>query len=103
MDSDIRIKPEEISRANEHDVKIVWKDGHESIYPARELRLKCPCALCIDEITRKPLIVETEIPLDVYPKKIKLVGRYALSVDWSDGHTTGIYTFESLRFMDSEK
>jgi DUF971 family protein len=34
---------------------------------------------------------------DVYPTAIHYVGRYALQFMWSDGHSTGIYTFEYLR------
>ena len=26
-----------------------------------------------------------------------MVGQYAISIDWSDGHTTGIYNFRDLR------
>ena len=31
--------PKEVGRANAHDVKILWDDGHESVYIARDLRL----------------------------------------------------------------
>jgi DUF971 family protein len=34
---------------------------------------------------------------DVYPTAIHYVGRYALQPVWSDGHSTGLYTFEYLR------
>jgi DUF971 family protein len=34
---------------------------------------------------------------DVYPTAIHYVGRYALQFVWSDGHSTGIYTYEYLR------
>jgi len=97
------IKPVEIGRVNEYDLKIVWKDGLEIVYPARELRLACPCALCIEEMTGKPLIEEDKIPADVHPQKIRLVGNYAISIDWSDGHNTGIYTFERLRTIAEKK
>ena len=89
--------PIEISRANEHDVKIRWQDAHESVYLARELRLKCPCAGCIDEITGQIRIIPTSISQDVHPLKIELVGNYAITIHWSDGHHTGIYAFELLR------
>ena len=89
--------PREITRANQHDVKIIWQDGHESVYPARELRLKCPCAGCIDEMTGTLRIIATSIPQDVHPLKIDLIGRYAITLHWSDGHHTGIYSFELLR------
>ena len=89
--------PVEIGRANAHDVKIIWQDGQESVYPARELRMNCPCAGCVDEMTGAIRILPTNIPQDVHPVSIELVGRYAMTIRWSDGHQTGIYTFEKLR------
>jgi len=89
--------PVEVSRANEHDVKILWSDGKENVYPARELRLACPCAACVDELTGEIRLVHSSVPQDVHPMKIVLIGRYAISVHWSDGHNTGIYAFEKLR------
>ena len=89
--------PVEIGRVNQHDVKIRWQDGHESVYPARELRLACPCAGCVDEMTGAVRVIATGVPQDVHPLRVDLVGRYAISITWSDGHTTGIYTFERLR------
>ena len=91
--------PIEIGRANQHDVKITWQDGHVSVYPARELRMSCPCAGCVDETTGAARIIETSVPQDVHPMKIELVGRYAISIQWSDGHNTGIYAFDRLRKM----
>mgnify|MGYP001583854089 CR=1 FL=1 len=89
--------PVEIGRANQDDVKINWQDGHVSVYPARELRLACPCAGCVDEVTGTVRVIATSIPQDVRPLKIDLVGNYAISITWSDGHATGIYAFDYLR------
>ena len=91
--------PIEIGRANEHDVKIRWADGHESLYPARPLRLQCPCAGCIDEVTGEIRVTEKTVPQDVHPLKIETIGRYAITPHWSDGHHTGIYSFELLRAL----
>ena len=91
--------PAEIGRANQHDVKIRWQDGHESIYPARELRLACPCAGCVDELTGHVRLIATGVPQDVHPLGIDLVGRYAITIRWSDGHRTGIYPFNLLRTL----
>lgn len=91
--------PIEIGLANANDVKIRWQGGHESVYPARELRLSCPCAGCVDETTGQVRVIATSIPQDVRPLKIDLIGRYAISVTWSDGHNTGIYAFDRLRKM----
>jgi DUF971 family protein len=35
----------------------------------------------------------------VRPVAIRPVGRYAIQIDWSDGHTTGIYPFDRLRSL----
>jgi hypothetical protein len=45
---------------------------------------------------REPLNPMT-VSKDVWPQNIAPVGRYALHVDWSDGHRSGIYNFERLR------
>lgn len=94
-----RLVPIEVGRANQHDVKIMWQDGHEGIYPARELRLACPCAACVDEVTGQRRLAASSVPQNVHPLKIDLVGRYAISIQWSDGHNTGIYSFELLRAL----
>ena len=91
--------PTEIKRANEHDIEVVWADGHHSVLIARELRLACPCAACLDELTGQKLLNLAHIPQDVRPLQISLVGRYAVHVQWSDGHSTGIYSFEKLRSL----
>ncbi|MBI4436541.1 MAG: DUF971 domain-containing protein [Candidatus Omnitrophica bacterium] len=89
--------PSEITRANVHDVLVKWKDGHESLFPARELRLACPCAGCIDEMSGERRFDADTIPQEVHPLTISLVGRYAITIQWSDGHRTGIYAFTKLR------
>ena len=93
--------PLEIGRANQQDVKIAWQDGHVSVYPARTLRLACPCAGCVDEVTGQIRVIASSVQQGVYPLKIDLVGRYAISIQWSDGHNTGIYAFDRLRKMCS--
>ena len=91
--------PVEIGRANQYDVRIKWQDGHESVYQARELRLACPCAGCVDETTGVIRIIASSVAQNVHPVKIDIVGRYAISIQWSDGHNTGIYAFDRLRKM----
>ena len=94
--------PVEIGRAGEHDVRIRWNDGTEATYPARALRLKCPCAMCVDENTGLRILREPGVPMDVHPVKIEPVGRYAIAIHWSDGHNTGIYTWERLYALIAE-
>lgn len=97
MTSKTQPTPKEITRAGEHDVRIIWSDGHESVFQARPLRLACPCAACVEEMTGRALLRPDGVAKDVHPLLIHLVGRYGIQIAWSDGHDTGIYTFERLR------
>jgi ATP-binding protein involved in chromosome partitioning len=91
----------EITQPSENEVQILWKDGHESIYTGHALRVGCRCAICIDEISGNKQLREESISEDVHPLSIDPVGRYAIRFHWSDGHSTGIYTFEHLRELCS--
>ena len=81
------------------ELRVEWQDGHQSSYPVRTIRLNCRCANCVEELTGRPLLREDDIPADVRPVKISPVGRYAVQIAWTDGHDTGIYTFEHLRAL----
>ena len=63
----------------------------------RALRLACCCANCIDEWSGEKRLDPESVADDVRPQTIAPVGRYGLRIDWSDGHSTGIYTFRRLR------
>lgn len=97
--SQTSVIPREIGRANRHDIAVEWSDGHRSVYEARPLRLRCPCAMCVDELSGRRTLDPATVPQEVHPLSIELVGRYAVRVYWSDSHSTGIYTFQRLRAM----
>lgn len=88
--------PKEITKSGDRDICIIWNNGKESVLQARFLRLKCPCAYCVEEMTGKVQIKPSDVPSDIRPVSISLVGRYAIQVFWSDGHSTGIYPFSML-------
>ena len=76
---------------------IEWEHGgHEALYPAHALRLACGCARCVEEMSGRRLLDAATIPADIRPLSVALVGAYGLKIRWSDGHDTGIYTFERL-------
>lgn len=81
------------------ELRIAWSDGHVSRYGYRTLRLHCPCAVCVHEWTGEKLVDPSRVSAGIHPKEIAQVGAYALRFTWSDGHTTGIYTFASLRSL----
>lgn len=95
--------PEDIGPTEDGSkLRIRWADGEVSEYEPRFLRLKCPCAGCVDEMTGRRMLTPAMVPEGVYPRAIHYVGRYALQFDWSDGHNTGLYPFELLRRLAEE-
>jgi DUF971 family protein len=82
-------------------VDVTWSDGHTSHYDFAYLRDHCPCALCNDEREKKSRMgATTTLPMfkpKVTARGAKAVGNYAVQIDFSDGHSTGIFSFEHLR------
>jgi DUF971 family protein len=76
---------------------LTWQDGKTSRHRAFDLRAGCPCAGCVDEMTGKRTLRPEDVDPGVAAREVGRVGRYALRIRWSDGHDTGIYSYESLR------
>ena len=76
---------------------VAWSHGHAGRHRVRDLRLACRCAHCIEETSGRPLLEPSTVPENVRAKGIELIGQYAISIDWSDGHSSGIYNFRDLR------
>ena len=102
------IRPGSIPKTIEYSggevLQILWSDGTLSAYSAQALRAGCPCAVC-NEARKKlsdravpPSVLETIRVIRTAP-----VGRYGLKITWSDGHDTGIYTYENLQQRWSER
>ncbi len=88
--------PREIRRQGTHGLRILWNDGHQSEYPNEYLRNHCPCAVCRARPRRAlPIVGNQGGPLQ--PTEMSVVGRYAVSIKWSDGHDSGIYSYRTLR------
>lgn len=80
------------------EFSILWGNDHESIFPLLYLREECPCALCRWERENKdPLKMAKILPENLNAIMIETVGHYAIKIQWNDGHSTGIYTFDMLR------
>lgn len=104
MSADTRFMPEEIGPTEDGSrLRIEWKDGTVTEHLPRELRIRCPCAGCVDEMTGERTLVPEMVDPGIYPTEIHYVGRYALQFVWSDGHSTGIYPFEYLRRLADDE
>jgi len=97
--------PEHIAISKSKGIKIDWKDGHHSEYALKYLRDKCPCAGCTGAHGTPPRVPEPEqpsSPFQMYQPALKMlgvdpVGNYAIRINWSDGHSAGIYSYDHLR------
>ena len=96
--------PIRLNLKKEEKLEIEWQDGVKSVYPVSLLRAMCPCALRRQvretEATKKKTSL-TILPGN-YSKPIvvveaELVGNYALRLEWSDNHGSGIYSYQYLR------
>jgi DUF971 family protein len=108
---DLRKKPMDVKVrvSTGQGVEVTWSDGHASRYDFPYLRDHCPSALCNDEREKKARIGTSpsgaSAPSAVLPmfkprvtaKSAIAVGNYAIQIEFSDSHATGIYSFEHLR------
>src|SRR5688500_11862779 len=86
----------------EEFLAVVWEDGHESIYGGPFLRASCPCADCRvkRETGASPKQPSGGLTIAMAPPRLvafEEVGRYAVRLRWSDGHSAGLYEFRLLR------
>ena len=88
-----------IEQINERTLKIHWTDDKESQFDVVNLRQLCPCASCVNEMTGVRTLKPEEIADNVRPVQINSVGRYALTIQFTDMHSSGIYTFDYLRSL----
>jgi DUF971 family protein len=89
--------PEAIDVLADGAIRILWPGGPEVTVPAARMRDGCPCAGCVEEATGRKILDPATIPADIRPLEITGVGSYAIQFRWSDGHSTGIYSWETLR------
>lgn len=80
-------------------LSVLWEDGRQDALDVRELRLGCRCAVCVEEMSGRPLLDPKSVRQDVTPQTVRSVGNYAIAIEWNDGHSAGIYSFEHLHAL----
>jgi DUF971 family protein len=94
-------EPTQIVEESSSKISIQWSDGTVTNYTAAQLRRNCPCAGCIDEWTGKKILRDESVSDDLTFDHTSIVGRYALNFHFSDGHETGIFSFDYLRKLSN--
>lgn len=85
---------------------IHWSDGVVHQLRWSFIREQCPCATCraerekSDPPDNNPLnILEPGQAQPTRPVDMRPIGNYAYGIEFNDGHNTGIYSLEYLRFL----
>ena len=103
--------PIRLNLKKDEKLEIEWQDGLKSVYPLGLLRSMCPCAMC-REVREEDKGPKSRSKLNLLPGNYsnpltvldaELVGGYAMRLDWSDNHGSGIYSFQYLREISPQK
>ena len=105
---DVRKKPIDVKIhiSSGRGIDITWSDAHTSHYDFSYLREHCPCATCKEEREkheRKDANTaggSSALPMfkpRITARAASSVGSYAVQIEFTDGHSTGIYSFDHLR------
>ena len=100
--------PRNLDLKKDQQLTIDWQDGQRSVYPISLLRAMCPCAACKQEretqaatpVKRSLRVLSSNYTGPTTVVSAELVGNYALRLEWSDKHSSGIYSFEYLRSIE---
>lgn len=84
-------------------IKLTWPDGEISEATHFDLRGDCGCAQCVDEYTGEQLLQKENVTSDIKPEEIIPLGNYALKINWSDGHSSGIYPYAQIKKLSAVK
>ena len=97
------VRPMNVSLDARGGLVVRWEDGVTSSFVPLWLRARCPCAGCVEEWTGRRTVHEAQVPQDVRCGNFAPVGNYAVQLEWSDGHTTGIYSWDYLLKLREEQ
>ncbi|MEN8192946.1 MAG: DUF971 domain-containing protein [Bacteroidota bacterium] len=98
------MQPVKIEVTDDDKLNIIWDDNSNSNISLLDLRKACPCAICSTENENFSHSYKVYRGDETEISHLSVVGNYALSIVWKDGHNTGIYEFEYLmNLADKEK
>ncbi len=83
-------------KKDEGILEVTWRDEEPHHFPIKQLRCACGCAACVNEMTGVRTLDVSAVSDDISITDMKLVGNYAVKFDFSDGHDTGIYSWDRL-------
>lgn len=99
--------PHHLDLKKDRGLTVEWADGRSSYYTIAYLRRMSPSAdmkMLRDEIAKNPLTIvgagAGSASGPVVATGAELVGHYAIRIEFSDGHGTGLFSWAYLREID---
>jgi len=85
----------------EQILEISWDDGQITKFPLFGLRKNCPCVSCRGGHSSmnifEPEAFKIKNPPLMNITNIIAVGNHAIQIFWIDGHSSGMYRWQTLR------
>ena len=78
-----------------------WDPGGERLVTPRELRLACPCAHCVHEVSGRRMLDPADVAESIAVRDMQPTGHYGYRILFDDGHDSGIYPLELLAGLGS--
>ena len=102
------MRPKHLDLKKDRGLTVEWEDGTTSYYSIAYLRRMSPSAEqreLREEMARNPLTVLPASATHASNEPLtatgaQLVGNYAIKIIFSDGHDTGIYSWDYLKSID---
>lgn len=97
-------EPSDVLVKRDEGLVIRFDDDVVAEFSLMELRLNCPCATCRalrdrdEDVWPRP---GSPVPLRIDDAQFH--GAWGINLVWNDGHSTGIYPFESLRLWSERR
>ena len=88
-------KKPEVSFNPDQGIIFTQQSGESFSITPKMLRGACRCAHCINEMTGEKVLRPEDINNDIKPENISPLGNYAVTISWSDGHSS-IFPYEML-------
>jgi len=102
--------PAKLDLKKDKGLTVQWSDGTTSYYSIAYLRRMSPSAdmrQLRDEMKKNPLTVLPSTPRaapgPLVAADAELVGNYAIKIAFSDGHATGLFSWDYLRSIDPDQ
>ena len=101
-------RPADLQIVEDNALLVKWSDGQQRRYSFRSLRDACPCATCREKRTdgqQTPTLLMALSDAEAKPLRIEgmnPVGSYAYTIAFSDGHDTGIFSFDLLQQLGEQ-